>query len=119
MGRVRNWGCDFITAVAGGPGLSAGRGCAGEFFQAPLAGRQPVARDFAALQRLGCAVQGAVILFRVVGDQHQVDAGRQGFAGHPANAVLIDGAHVEVVSDQDAVVAPVAAQQAVDNGGRV
>jgi len=71
------------------------------------------------LQRLGGAVQGTVILFRIVGNQHQVDAGGQGFAGYPADAVLIDGTHVEVVSDQDAVVAPVAAQQAVDNGGRV
>ncbi|MBS1158925.1 MAG: hypothetical protein H6R15_1344 [Proteobacteria bacterium] len=80
---------------------------------------QPVARDFAAVQGLDGAVQGAEILLRVIGDQHQVDAGRQRFAGHPADAMLIDGTHVEIVGDQDAVVAPVAAQQAIDDGGRV
>jgi len=119
MGRVGNWDGDFITAAAGGPGLRAGRQPPCEFFQAPLAGQQSFSWNFATQQGLGSAMQGAEILVRVVGNQDQVDAGRQGFAGHPADAALIDGAHVEIVGDQDAVVAPVAAQQAVDHGGRV
>jgi len=78
---------------------------------------QPGAGNLAAFQGLGSAVQGAEILLGIVGNQDQIDPGRHGLAGNPADTVAIDGAHVEVVGDQDAVVAPFAAQQAVDDGG--
>ena len=78
---------------------------------------QPGAGNLAAFQGLGSAVHGAEILLGIVGNQDQVDPGRHGLAGNPADSVAIDGAHVEVVSDQDAVVAPFAAQQAINDGG--
>ena len=35
---------------------------------------------------LGGAGEGTVVLFRIVGDEHEVDARRQGFAGDAADA---------------------------------
>lgn len=60
-------------------------------------------------------MQGAIILVRVIGNEDQVNARRQGFSGNAADAVTIDGAHVEVVGDQDAVVTPVFSQDALDD----
>jgi hypothetical protein len=55
----------------------------------------------------------------VVGDQQQVDAGDQGEDGSLAEAVVpLDGAHAEVVADDDAVPAERAAQQAGDRRSR-
>lgn len=115
MGRVGNRGGDFSIAAGNRRCLPGGV----EAFQALPGGRQRFLPDFAGLERLCCAVEGAEILVRIVGNEDQVDAGGERFAGHPADAVLIDGAHVEIVGDQDAGVAPVAAQQAGNHGGRV
>ena len=73
--------------------------------------------DFALLQCLRGTVYGPVNLARVVGNQHQIDAGTEGLGGNPANAEVVYRAHVQIVGDQDTVVVPVAAQQAVNDSG--
>lgn len=90
-----------------------------EIVQPPGASRQPWAADLPVLQCLCRAVNGPVDLPWIVGDQHQVHAGSECLGGHPADAEVEHGAHVEIIGNQHALVAPVPAQQAVDHGGRM
>ncbi len=90
MGREENRGSDFSIAAGNRRCRS---GCV-EVFQALPGGRQRFCPDFAGLEGLCCTVEGAEILVRIVGNEHQVDAGGERFGGDPADAVLIDGTHV-------------------------
>lgn len=80
-----------------------------EFIQPLPARHQVFCRQPAIGQRRCSAVNRPVNLARVVADQDQVDAGGQCLAGYFADAEVVDRAHVEVVGDLYAVVAPVVA----------
>ncbi|KXB30984.1 hypothetical protein AT959_09765 [Dechloromonas denitrificans] len=60
-------------------------------------------------ERLCRAVNGPVNLARIVGNQHQIDASGQRLGRHPAEADVVDGAHVQIVGNQHAFVIPGAA----------
>jgi len=62
--------------------------------------------NLVAFQRLCRAENRPVNLARIVADEHQICSRRQRFAGHAANAEVEHGAHVEIVGDEQAVVAP-------------